>query len=360
MSLSRVARFGWLLLIGGVLSACRVDPAPQMHELTIAGAIEQRITWFYGEPRSFTLAGVARELASPPAPRPPHPWFAIGALWVDGEAAVVEALESGIDAPAILRRIPATSDLQLSTQRETRALLYYDGNFWFTIGEFDPAGLSVRVVPRQRFGGLRNLGELTSSEAEALRQVLERLGGPLVVAFLTDAEVPRRVVDGVAEARATAIHVTQGVEIDPNAFRPAPRDVPFEIVAQGQQALGIDRPEYRLIRSQDALRDAWNAAHGAALAPPPTPSVDFARETILGIFLGTRPTGGYAVAVRGVAVEGTDLFVDLDVRSPAPGAMVTQALTSPWAIVRVPRGRLDAVWFRDATGTLIAVARAEP
>ena len=354
-------RFAWLLVVGGVLAACRVDPAPQLHELTIAGALEQRVAWFYGEPRSFSYEGVERTLALPPAPRPPHPWTATGALWVDDEAALVTPLEPSVEAPVALRRIPATSDLQLSTSRETSAIVYFDGAVWFTVGEFDPAGLNVRVVPRQRIGGLRNLGELTVSEADALRRVLEGLGGPLVVTFLAEPEVPRRAVDGVAEARSTAIHVAQGIEVDPNAFVAAPRDVPYEIVAQGQQALGIDTAQYRLIRSQEALRDAWNVAHGAVLTPPPLPSVDFARETILGIFLGPRPTGGYGVAVQGVSVEGSDLFVDLEFRSPGAGAMVTQALTNPWAIVRVPRGGLEAVWFRDvATGALIAVARADP
>jgi hypothetical protein len=195
-------RFAWLLVVGGVLAACRVDPAPQLHELTIAGALEQRVAWFYGEPRSFLYDGVARTLALPPAPRPPHPWTAVGALWVDGEAALVQPLEAGVTAPVALARIPASSDLQLSTSRETRAVVYYDGNFWFKVGEFDPAGLNVRVVPEQRLGGLRNLGELTLSEADALRRVLEGIGGPLVVAFLADPEVPRRAVDGLAGARA--------------------------------------------------------------------------------------------------------------------------------------------------------------
>jgi hypothetical protein len=145
---------------------------------------------------------------------------------------------------------------------------------------------------------------------------------------------------------------------DEGSFRPAPRDVPFEVVARGQQAVGVTEPSYRLLRTPAELATAWNQMHGAALQAPPLPGADLARETILAVFLGQKPTGGYGAEVRGVTVEGGELFIDLVQTSPAPDAMVTQALTSPWLLVRVPRGGISAAWFRDPTdGSLIAVAR---
>jgi hypothetical protein len=134
--------------------------------------------------------------------------------------------------------------------------------------------------------------------------------------------------------------------------------VPFEIVARGQQAAGVDMAAFQLLRTNEELAAAWGRAYGASLQPPPVPAADLERETLLAVFLGSKPTGGYGAEVRGVTLEGGDLFVDLVESAPGPGAMVTQALTSPWLIVRVPRGGVSAVWFRDPSdGRLIAVAR---
>lgn len=345
-----------------LLGACEPDPAPTLHELTVTGALERRVAWLYGEPRAFVLEGAERALTeSEPGPSL-DPWAVGAALWIDGRPAWVEtdlpAEVAGVASPVEVRRIPLTTDLQMRTLRETRALLYYDGSSWLTLGEYDPAGLDVRVTPRPRFGALRGLGELTNAEADALTAVLEDLGGPLVVAVLADADVPRRAVDGLAEARATAVHVTAGVPVDTGAFRPAPRDVPFEVVARGQQASGVGAASFRLLRTQDELASAWNQAHGSALQPPPVPGADLQRETLVAIFLGPKPTGGYGADVRAVSLEGGDLFVDFVETAPGAGAMVTQALTNPWLLLRVPRGGISAVWFRDPRdGRLIAVAR---
>lgn len=355
----RARSAGALIAVFGLaLSACEVDPAPQLHELTLSGALERRVTWLYGEPRRFVVEGQERVLEAGDAGPSLDPWFIAAALSIDGEPAWVEDEVPAVEAPVEVRRIPLTTDLQMRTTRETRAVLYFDGSAWLMLGEFDPAGLDVRVTPRPRFGGLRGLGELTNAEADALTGVLADLGQPLVVAVLAEPEVPRRAVDGVAEARATAVHVTAGLPTDLGAFRPAPREVPWEVVARGQQAVGIGAPSYRLLRTGEELATAWAQAHGAVLQPPPVPGADLERETLLGVFLGPKPTGGYGAEVRGVTLEGGDLFVDLVLTSPGTDAIVTQALTSPWLVVRVPRGGVSAVWFRDPVdGRLVAVAR---
>lgn len=342
-----------------VLSACRPDTAPALHDLVVTGELEARVTWLYGAPRTFTLDDVERDLTTSPEELSADPWAVADALWIDGAPALIAEVASP-PPPAEVRRIPLTTDLQVRTLRETRALLYYDGSAWLDLGTFDPAGLNVRVTPRPRLGGLRGLGELTPEEANGLRAVLEELGGPLVVAVLADDEVPRRAVDGTAEQRATAVHVSAGLETDETAFRPTPRDVPYEVVARGAQAAGVDGPTYRLLRTRAELSEAWNQAYGTSLTVPPLPSADLARETIVAVFLGEKPTGGHGLDVTSVTSEGGDLYVDVVETTPAADAIVSQALTHPWLVLRVPRGDVDAVWFRDAQdGRLLAVARRD-
>lgn len=347
-----------LATVAVLLGACATDPAPDLHELTVTGAVDVRVAWLYGSPRAFAIDGAERALTAPDDAATLDPWAVPDALWIDGAPTLQDAPPAAVEAPVDVRRIPLTTDLQLRTARPTRALVYFDGSAWLELGVFDPAGLDVRVTPRPRVGGLRGLGELTPPEADALRRVLEARGEPLVVAFLDPAEVPRRSVDGVAEQRATAVHVVAGLTTDAAAFRPTPRDVPFEVVASGAQAVGVDAPSYRLLRTRDELSQAWNQAYGAALEPPPLPPADLARETLVAVFLGPKPTGGYGLDVRAASLEGGDLYLDVREVAPAPGSMVTQVLTSPWLVVRIPRGDVAAVWFRDAAdGRLLAVAR---
>jgi hypothetical protein len=357
----RFVRLLWLISAVAVLmlSACRSDPAPDLHELTLVGDLQERVAWFYGMPRPFDFAGATRLLEAPASGNVAATWFVPNALWIDGLPAYVDTPEAPVAAPVEVRRIPLTTDLQLKSARETRAVLYFDGSAWLQLGEFDPAGLNQRVTARPRLAGLRGLGELTSAEADALARRLESLGEPLIVSFLATPDVPRRAVDGVAEARATAVHVARGVEVDVGAFRPAPRDVVFEVIGAGQQAVGVDQTLYLLVRDAAELRAIWNRAYGNVLNPPAVPSVDFSRETLVAVFMGPKPTGGFGLAIRGVTFEGGDLFVALDLQEPRPGSMVTQSLTSPWLIARIPRGGFSAVWFRHPVDDrLIAVARA--
>ncbi len=340
-----------------LLVACEPDVAPQVHDVTITGVLDERLTYVYGEPRSFVLADreVTLEAPDPSSPRPPL--AVTGALRVDGSPFARASVTAPPD-PVDVRRIPLTTDLQVRTIAPTRAVLYFDGNTWFVLGEDDQAGLDLRVTPRPRTSRLRGMAELTLAEADAIADYLGGLDEPLVVSVLEDADVPRRAIDGAAEYRASALHVQRGLATDEQAFRPAPRTLQWEVVASGQQAVNIDRPAFRLVRDEPELRSLWNRLQGAVLTLPPLPRVDFGRETILVVMMGQRPTGGYSVDVQGVTLEGGDLFVDVRLREPAPDAITTTALTSPWAMIRVLRGDVPAAWFRDPDdGRLFAVAR---
>jgi hypothetical protein len=221
----RPAALATVFGVAALVAACETDSPPQLHDVVVTGVLDERIGYFYGEPRAFVLAG--REVAlTAPGPETPRPPLAVpNALEVDGMAFVREDVEPPQRPPVEVRLIPLTTDLQMRTLDETRAVLYFDGTGWFVLGQDDPAGLDVRVTPRPRSQRLRGFGELTVAEADALATYLEGLGDRLVVAFATADDTPRRTVDGLAEYRATAVHVQRGLDVDQAAFRPAPRTV---------------------------------------------------------------------------------------------------------------------------------------
>jgi len=81
----------------------------------------------------------------------------------------------------------------------------------------------------------------------------------------------------------------------------------------------------------------WAALWKEHAAGTPAPKVDFNRDMVVGVFLGTRPTGGYAVTITTVETQDADLVVTYQEAQPKPGEMLTQALTSPVHLVRVPQ-----------------------
>jgi hypothetical protein len=106
------------------------------------------------------------------------------------------------------------------------------------------------------------------------------------------------------------------------------------IIAEGGYArIRGARRQVSYAASESAYRSLWNSVVGQGDPPP----IDFNREGVLFIAAGERPTGGYAVAVKSIRRDGEAIVVDAPVNSPPPDAMVTQAITSPYVVVAVPK-----------------------
>jgi hypothetical protein len=96
---------------------------------------------------------------------------------------------------------------------------------------------------------------------------------------------------------------------------------------------GIDRAEHVVAR--DAAQ--WQALWQRHAPGRPAPAVDFTKQMVLAVFLGSRPSGGYQVQISGVRVDGDTLVVQWRETAPGPGQLAAQVLTSPSHIVTVPR-----------------------
>ncbi|HRN17639.1 MAG TPA: protease complex subunit PrcB family protein [Trueperaceae bacterium] len=355
----------WLLvaLVALVLGGCAPTSVIKMHDLYLYGYQNARYTHFYGEPGQLLYSGRTLTLTEPdPGSRKLQVPFAVrGALFVDGNPFLRESLTPLGVAPVTVSRIALTTDLQVTLGADVQEVVYYDGQSFLRLMLEGEAGTVQRVVPRPRLNGLRGLGELSSAEADALADALQALGKPLAIALLPKAGLPPHPVDGVAEQRRTGVYVQQDIGVDESAYRAAPEELVWDVVAQGSQAVGFPSASYQLVSNQDQLISLWQRAYGSQLTVPPVPSLDYRRETVVALFLGTKPSGGYGLEVRSVREEEGDLYVDLTLTEPAAGSITTQALTSPWLIIRVQRGGYAAAWLRDAkSGALIGVARISP
>jgi len=345
-----LAMFTLLLLV-----ACAPDSRPSVHELNLVGAEYVRVTWFYGEPRQLELGGQQLALTRDPD-RPAGPLVVPQALSVNGEPYLRDPLARLRTAPTEARYVAGSSDMRVVVGQDAAQVLYWDGQLWFTLLEDAAAGVNTRVVPVPRLGGLQGLGQLTRAEAEQVQAYLESRG-PAVVTVLDTIPGAERDVAGAEEYLRTGLYIQRTIPTLAAEQRPQEEEVFFDIIASGSQAAVGDQPRYVLISNEAALRQHWSAAHAAQLNPPAVPEVDFSRETVLALFMGSRPSGGYSIGLEGLSRTGNEYWADVRLSEPAADAITSQALTSPWQFVRILRGGAGTVWIRDAAdGTILGAA----
>ena len=115
---------------------------------------------------------------------------------------------------------------------------------------------------------------------------------------------------------------------------------------------GIWDPLRVVIRNREAWREVWkwihspDPYHGPVSELPPLPEIDFSREMVVVAALGGRPTGSYGIIVEGAYERGNRLEVVVRAQSPGKSCMVTQAVTQPVDIVRLPKSERSVV-FRE-------------
>ena len=103
-------------------------------------------------------------------------------------------------------------------------------------------------------------------------------------------------------------------------------------VAQGAMS-NIEEPRQAVVRTAAEWQALWKQ-HASEGTPP---TVDFNQSTVVAVFLGSRPTTGFAVEITAAKTEGTRTIVEYLERQPPRDAIVAQVLTSPFHIVRLPR-----------------------
>lgn len=138
-----------------------------------------------------------------------------------------------------------------------------------------------------------------------------------------------------------ALFVPAPAAAQPVPPQPLSQDLQLITLHQSQHS-GFDTPRTAVITNMADLR-AYFAGSNVDLGPQPR--VDFVNEDVLVAATGTRPTGGYSVAITKVTLMTGGFtrghaFVEVTETTPAPGSIVTMALTSPIHVVRVPKGAI--------------------
>jgi hypothetical protein len=100
-----------------------------------------------------------------------------------------------------------------------------------------------------------------------------------------------------------------------------PRDLRVEQLSSEEPGQGPRQPRAIVASSAAAL----SGATGASVP-------DSGSGTYLAAYWGRKPTGGYSMSVRSARLEGNKVTVRLALKEPPRDAILTQALTYPYAV----------------------------
>ncbi len=115
--------------------------------------------------------------------------------------------------------------------------------------------------------------------------------------------------------------------------------LPIRSLARGGFS-GIREPEREVIADKKAWEQIWSRHNKSRKPTAALPEVDFEKEMVIAVTMGTKRTGGYAVEIVEVRPADKKLMIAVQQTSPQPRAMTIQALTTPFHFVAVPKSGL--------------------
>jgi len=128
--------------------------------------------------------------------------------------------------------------------------------------------------------------------------------------------------------------------------------LPVESLYGGSQCGGLERPIVIWIASAAVWRSQYGRIVSPQMSLPSPPMVDFSREGVLLVAMGTRPSAGYGLSLAGASATVRDgvLLVRVDWREPSPGYRQAQVVTRPCLALKVPAVPFARITVLDLEG----------
>jgi PrcB C-terminal len=128
---------------------------------------------------------------------------------------------------------------------------------------------------------------------------------------------------------------------DPSWLRDKPWDMEQSAdtprtVDKGEQS-NVDSARQVVIRTEADWTKLWQQ-HSPDRQRP---TVDFAKDMIVGVFMGSRSTAGYNISIVSTFAKDGNVLVRYQESTPRPGTMTAQVLTFPYHLVAIPKAAGD-------------------
>ena len=112
-------------------------------------------------------------------------------------------------------------------------------------------------------------------------------------------------------------------------------------IAKGDQS-NVDDAKQVLVRTDAEWARLWQQH-----APDhPRPAVDFSKEMVVGVFMGSRPNAGFSTAITSAMAANGALLVRYKETMPGSGSVSAQILTFPYHLVAIAKADVKDVKFQ--------------
>jgi protease stability complex PrcB-like protein len=119
------------------------------------------------------------------------------------------------------------------------------------------------------------------------------------------------------------------------AQTPGPRTI-----EKGDQSR-IDSARQVVVRTETEWAQLWRQH-----APDrPEPTIDFSKESVIGLFMGSRPNAGFSTAVVSAMEGGGALVIRYSETAPSRDTITAQIITFPFHLVAIPKATAANVKF---------------
>lgn len=109
----------------------------------------------------------------------------------------------------------------------------------------------------------------------------------------------------------------------------------FRTIALGYQT-GITTGKMRLARNDKEWAELWREHTSTQMPRPDAPRIDFAKEMVVCVLAGEKPTGGYGIEVVDADFNGQAVVLGTRETKPGEGAVVPMFLTRPYHMIATP------------------------
>src|SRR4030095_5078565 len=113
-------------------------------------------------------------------------------------------------------------------------------------------------------------------------------------------------------------------------------NIKFDSLAHGTYS-SIEGKRQVVIRNEKEYQKLWDEVYKDLDQVPRIPDVDMNKYTVIAVFMGSKPSGGYDIKINKVSTNGDKILVQVNEISPGKNCMVTDALTRPYDFVRIPK-----------------------
>lgn len=122
-----------------------------------------------------------------------------------------------------------------------------------------------------------------------------------------------------------------------------PAKVPAEVILNGTYS-AINEKREMIIYTNDEYQKLMVEVYKNLDQMPRIPVVDFTKNSLVAVFSAQKPSGGYFINIDSITIGSKGLTVNVIESSPGSTCNVTDVITQPFEIVKIPKTDEKAVF----------------